>query len=118
MELPKWAFKTESRANKNGSIDLVIGLRPLGRLWLYSRAIFELIRTATLTLTIEFQEGRPVVTHDGERVEPSLEYSLEANEVDELVNRVPTAHLPRLMQLAEDRYLFASTPERRAVVRK
>lgn len=113
MELPKWAFKTESAVRRDGSIDMVFRLRPLGRLWLYWCAIVDLIRTATITITIEFQDRRPVVTHDGERVEPSLDYSLEDKEVDDLVKRIPIAKLPYFIELAKNRHEFATTPAAR-----
>lgn len=71
MELPKWAFKAESRVRHDGAIDLVFRLRPLGRLWLYARAIFDLIWTQTITITIEVRNSRPVVTHAGELVDPT-----------------------------------------------
>ena len=109
MELPTWAFKTQSRVNpKNGSLDLVIGLRPLGRLYLYARALLELARTTTITLTIEIQERRPVVTHAGERVEPDLAYTLRDDEILELVKHVPIPKIPLLMDLARDRQLFGT----------
>lgn len=111
MELPKWAFKTESRVRSNGALDLVVGLRPLGRLYLYARALWELLRTATITLTIEIQENRPVVTHDGERVEP--EHALQDCDISELVKRVPIVKLPQLIELAQDRYLRDVATERR-----
>ena len=113
MELPTWAFKTQSRVKPDGSIDLVIGLRPLGRLYIYARALLELVRTTTITLTIEFQ-GRPVVKHDGELVEPDLSYTLRDDEVLELVKRVPIAKIPLLMEYARDRQLFG-TPGIRGV---
>jgi hypothetical protein len=104
MELPTWAFKTESRVRTDGSIDMVFGLRPLGRLWLYTRALLELARTATITLTIEFQEGRPVVTHGGERIEPALDYTLTKREALDLVDRVPLESLDGLIKRAHERY--------------
>jgi hypothetical protein len=115
MEIPKWAFRSQSRVKPDGSIDLVLGLRPLGRLWVYARAFVELIRTTTITLTIEVQERRPVVTHDGELVEPDLEYTLEDADIPELVKRVPIEKLPRLIELAQDRYLDDAAIERRRV---
>ena len=117
MELPKWAFKAESRARTDGAIDMVFRLRPLGRLWFVTRALVEFVRTTTITLTIEFQERRPIVTHDGEQIEPTLDYTLEDKEVEDLVKRVPIAKLSFLIQLAQDRRLFGSTPDRRAVAR-
>lgn len=118
MELPKWAFKAGSTVRHDGSIDMVFRLRPLGRLWLYWCAIVDLIRTATITITIEFQDRRPIVSHDGERIEPNLDYTLEDKEVDDLVKRIPIAKLPYFVQLAQDRHLFATTPDRRSVDRK
>jgi hypothetical protein len=103
MELPTWAFKTESRVRSNGEIDLVIGLRPLGRLYLYARALWEVLRTTTITITIGFQEGRPIVSHDGERIEPAPEYALTPREAYELVKRVPLASLDELIKLAQER---------------
>jgi hypothetical protein len=108
MELPKWAFKTRSGVRADGSINLVIGLRPLGRLWIYARALFELARTTTITLTIEIQERRPVVTHDGELVEPDLSYTLRDDEIAELVKRVPIPKIPLLIDYARDRQLFGT----------
>jgi hypothetical protein len=102
MEIPKWAFKAESRVKADGSIDMVLGLRPLGRLWLYARALLELARTTTITITIEFQEGRPIVSHDGERIEPAL-YELTNREAFELVQRVPLASLDELIRFAQER---------------
>jgi hypothetical protein len=104
MELPKWAFKAESKVRGDASIDMVFRLRPLGRLWFFVRAIVELVRTATITITIEFQEARPIVTHDGERIEPNLEYTLEGKEIDELVKRVAPAEVQRLITLAKQRW--------------
>jgi hypothetical protein len=98
----------------DGSIDLVIRLRPLGRLWIYARALLEFARTASITLTIEFQKGRPAVTHEGEVVEPDLEYTLRDDEILELVNRVPIPKIALLVEYLEDRKLFATTPDRRA----
>lgn len=109
MELPKWAFKTESRVRADGAIDMVFRVRPLGRLWLMVRALVELARTATITITIEFQERRPIVTHDGEQIEPTLDYTLEDQEVEDLVKRVPIPKLPFLIQLARDRQMFGTT---------
>jgi hypothetical protein len=103
MELPTWAFKTESIVRSDGSIDMVFRLRPLGRLWLYARALLELAWTTTITITIEFQKNRPVVTHGGERVEPCLEYELTQREAYELVKRVPLASLDELIKLAQER---------------
>lgn len=117
MELPKWAFRTESRVRPDGSIDMVFGLRPLGRLYLYARALWELARTTTITLTIEFQERRPIVTHEGEGIEPTLDYTLEDTEVEDLVKRVPIPKIPLLIQFARDRQLFGTTPDRREVPR-
>jgi hypothetical protein len=68
MELPKWAYHAESRARADG-IDIVFSLRPLGRLWLYWRAIVDLVRTSTITVSIGFQKNAVVVTHDGEVIE-------------------------------------------------
>lgn len=110
MELPKWAYGVESRVRRDGGIDMVFRLRRLGRLWLVWCAVVDLIRTATITITIEFQDRRPVVTHDGERIEPSVDYTLEDKEVDDLVKRIPIAKLPYFVQLAQDRHLFATTP--------
>jgi hypothetical protein len=110
MELPAWAFKAESRVRRDGAIDMVFRLRPWGRPWLLVCAIVELIRTSTITITIEFQEQRPVVTHDGERIEPTLDYTLDDKEVDDLVKRIPIASLPYFIQLAKDRHLFPTTP--------
>jgi hypothetical protein len=114
MELPKWAFKTQSRIKADGSLDLVIGLRPLGRLYLVARALLEIVRTTTITLTIEIQERRPIVTHDGEPVEPDLTYTLRDDEILELVKRVPIPRIPLLIDYARDRQLFGSPlPDRR-----
>jgi hypothetical protein len=113
MELPKWAYRAESRVRSNGSIDMVFGLRPLGRLWLLTRAIFELARTATITITIEFQEQRPIVSHDGERIEPTLDYTLQDSEVEDLVKRVPIPKIPLLIDLARERQLFGTPRARR-----
>lgn len=107
MELPKWAFKTESRVKGDAAIDMVFRLRPLGRLWLYWRAFIDLVRTTHITITIEFQGPRPVVTHDGEVIEPNLEYTLEEKEIEELVKRVPISRLPFLIGLANDRHQVA-----------
>ncbi len=101
MELPTWAFKTESVVRRDGAIDLVFRLRRLGRLWLYWSAFADLIRTTTITITIGFDKARPVVSHVDERVEPSPDYTLEDEEVEELVKRIPPAKLPFLVQLAE-----------------
>jgi hypothetical protein len=109
MELPTWAFKTQSRVKPDGSIDLVIGLRPLGRLYLVARAFLEIVRTTTITLTVEIQERRPVVTHAGERVEPDLAYTLRDDEIAELVKRVPIPKIPLLMGLARDQQILAGT---------
>jgi len=115
MELPKWAFRTESRVRPDGSIDMVFGLRPLGRLYLYARALWELARTTTITLTIEFskERSRPAVTHGGEEIEPSIDYILEDSEVLEFVRHVPIPKIPLLIDCARDRQLFATTPDRR-----
>jgi hypothetical protein len=105
MELPTWAFKAESRVRNSGAIDMVFSLRPLGRLWLYWCALVDLVRTSTITITIEFQGRRPVVMHDGEKIEPSLVYELEDPEIEELVKRVPKSKLLRLIELAQDRLI-------------
>jgi hypothetical protein len=106
MELPKWAFKTQSRIKPDGSIDLVLRLRHLGRLYLVARALLEVVRTTTITLTVEIQERRPVVTHDGERVEPDLSYTLRDDEILELVKRVPVPKIPLLIDYARDRQVL------------
>jgi hypothetical protein len=102
MELPKWAFKAESVVRSDASIDMVFSLRPLGRFWLYVCAVWDLVRTSTITLTIQMQE-RPTVTHGGERVEPKLDYELEDEEIESLVKRVPAAKLGLLIAIAKDR---------------
>lgn len=108
MELPKWAFKGESRVRGDASIDMVFRLRPLGRLWLYWCALIELARTATITITIEFQEARPVVTHDGERIEPNVDYILEPHEIAELIKRIPLGQLQDVTRLIHARYEAAA----------
>ena len=113
MELPKWAYKAGSSVRTDGSIDMVFRLRPLGRLWLLARAIFELARTATITITIEFQEQRPIVSHDGERIEPTLDYTLQDAEVEDLVKRVPIPKIPLLIDLARERQLYGTPRARR-----
>jgi hypothetical protein len=87
---------------------LVVGLRPLGRLYLYARALLELARTATITLTIEIQERRPVVTHGGVRVEPDLSYTLGDDEILELVKRVPIQKVPLLIDYARERQIYGT----------
>jgi len=96
---------------RDGSIDMVFRLRPLGRLWLYARALLEFARTSTITLTIDLggSRGRPAVKHAGERVDPSPDYVLDDREVDELVKRVPAAKLPFLIHLAQARHLAEMT---------
>jgi hypothetical protein len=113
MELPKWAFKAESSVKSNGSIDMVFRLRLLGRLWLYACALLELARTATITITIEFQEQRPIVSHDGERIEPTRDYTLQDSEVEDLVKRVPIPKIPLLIDLARERQIFGTPRARR-----
>lgn len=103
MELPKWAFKAESRVRGDAAIDMVFRLRPLGRLWIYWCAFVELLRTSTITISIEFQEARPIVSHDGERIEPNVDYILEPHEIEELMKRVPAEQLPRIIRIAKDR---------------
>lgn len=73
MEIPSWAFRPESRIKPDGSIDMVFRLRPVGRAWLSFCALTELVRTATITISIRIQDGRPVVTHGEERIEPELD---------------------------------------------
>jgi hypothetical protein len=115
MELPKWAYKAESRVRPMGSIDMVFSLRPLGRVWLLSCALIELVRTATITIVIEFQEKRPRVTHQGEVIEPQIA-APTFGELYEIVRCVPTGPaLDELIRLAQERKLFAETPaEQRA----
>lgn len=110
MELPKWAFKAESSVRADGSIDLVLSLRPLGRLWIYARAFVELIRTSKITLVIELKGSRPRVLHSGEVVDPQLEYLLEGEELVEFARRVPISRIPHLVEILQERHLFATTP--------
>lgn len=70
MELPRWAYRPQAVLRSPDRVDIVFTLRPLGRLWLYIRAVGELIWTRTITLSIEFQKGAPLVTHQGEVIEP------------------------------------------------
>lgn len=111
MELPKWAFKAESVVRSDASIDMVFTLRPLGRMWLVACAVWDLVRTATITIKIEFQD-RPIVTHEGERVEPKLDYELTDDEIDDLVKRVPAAKLGLLIAIAKDRCRAPGTERR------
>jgi len=98
MELQKWAFKAESRIKKHDAIDMIFSLRPLGRLWLVTCAIWELIRTTTITIVIEFREATPVVTHEGEEIQPA---PLSSSELYELVKSVPAGPaLDELVKLA------------------
>jgi hypothetical protein len=108
MELPTWAFKAESRVRNSGAIDMVFSLRPLGRVWMIWCALVDLVRTTTITITIEFQGPRPIVKHEGETIEPSLVYELEDPEIEELVKRVPKSKLMRLIELAQDRLIESS----------
>lgn len=98
MELPKWAFKAESRIKKQDAIDMIFSLKPLGRLWLVTRAIWDLIRTSTITIVIEFRAATPVVTHEGEVIEPA---ALNSEELYEIVKCVPAGQsLDELIKLA------------------
>lgn len=94
MVLPKWAFKATSRARSDGSIDMVFRLRPLGRLWLYWSAVLSYLSTKQIVISIEIKDGRPVVTHQGERVDPDPDYVLTDQEIEELIKRVPDEKLP------------------------
>jgi hypothetical protein len=105
MEIPQWAFKAESRVRSSGVIDVVFSLRPLGRLWLVWCALVDLIRTRTITIAIEFQERRPIVTHEGEEIKPTLvDEPMTTRELYEIVRSVPAgAALDELIQLAQER---------------
>lgn len=80
MEIPKWAFRTDSRVNAKNELEVVFVLRPLGRLWLVMLAVLELLRTTTITLTIVIGAGgRLAVEHEGEQVPPAGEDPGEGN---------------------------------------
>jgi hypothetical protein len=113
MELPKWAFKSESAVRGDGSIDMIFRLRPLGRVWLFFCAIVDLIRTATVTITIEFQEGRrPRVTHDGEVIEPKFAAEPSLDECLQFVRAIRcTDKLSTLADLAREQRMFILTPQ-------
>jgi len=115
MELPKWAFKAKSRVRNSGAIDIVFSLRPHGRLWLIWCAIVDLVRTRTITISIEFQERRPVVTHQGEVINPTPaeDDPPTRRELYEVVRAVPAGPcLDELIALAEEK---KALEERRSV---
>ncbi len=112
MELPKWAYKSASAVRGDGSIDMIFRLRPLGRLWLYWCAVVDLIRTSTVTISIEFQEGRrPRVTHDGEVIEPTMVAEPSLDECLQFVRAIRcTNKLDTLIDLAREQKLLMVTP--------